>query len=92
MKKLGRRVVGFSVIIDAFEARDVATADVAGAYLKAFMDDFVIMKFVGPSVRILCELNPAHQRYVTTENGVEVLLCPIDQGTLRVRQIGSTLV
>ena len=38
-----------SIIVDAFEARDVATADVAGAYLKAFMDDFVIMKFVGVS-------------------------------------------
>ena len=62
-----------SIIIDAFEARDVATADVVGAYLKAFMDDFVIMKFVGPSVRILCELNPEHERFVTTENGVEVL-------------------
>lgn len=62
-----------SIIIDAFEDRDVATADVAGAYLKAFMDDFVIMKFVGPSVRILCKLNPTHERCVTTENGVEVL-------------------
>ena len=62
-----------SIIINAFEDRDVATADVAGAYLKAFMDDFVIMKFVGPSICILCNLNPTHKRCVTTENGVEVL-------------------
>jgi hypothetical protein len=34
-------------IKDAREGRDVATADVAGAYLKADMDDFVIMKFTG---------------------------------------------
>jgi hypothetical protein len=36
-----------SIMIDAHEGRDVATADVAGAYLKADMDDFVIMKFTG---------------------------------------------
>lgn len=29
---------------DAFESRDVATTDVAGAYLKAFIKDFIIMK------------------------------------------------
>ncbi len=62
-----------SIIVDAFERRDTATADVAGAYLKAFMDDFVIMKFVGASVAILCQLNPNHKRFVTIENGVEVL-------------------
>jgi hypothetical protein len=62
-----------SIIIEAFEGRDVATADVAGAYLKAPMDDFVVMKFVGASVRILCKLNPSHERNVVIENGVEVL-------------------
>ncbi len=62
-----------SIIIDAYEARDVGTADVVGAYLKAFMDNFIIMKFVGPSVRMLCKLNPEHERFVTIENRVEVL-------------------
>ena len=32
-----------TVMIDAHERRDFATADIAGAYLKAKMDDFVIM-------------------------------------------------
>jgi len=31
-----------TIMIDAYERRDVATADVAGAYLKAKMDDFVL--------------------------------------------------
>ena len=62
-----------SIIIEAFEGRDVATADVAGAYLKAPMNDFVVMKFVGASVRILCKLNPSHKQNVVVENGVEVL-------------------
>ena len=29
-----------SIMIDAYKQRDVSTADVAGAYLKATMDDF----------------------------------------------------
>ena len=62
-----------TIIIEALENRDVATADVVGAYLKAYMDDFVIMKFVGESVRLLCELNPAHIPFVVKENGVDVL-------------------
>ena len=37
-------------MIDAYERRDVATADAAGAYLKATMDDYVLIKFVGESV------------------------------------------
>ena len=62
-----------SIIIDAYEQRDVATADVAGAYLKAFMDDFVLMKFTGESVDILCKMNPEHAKFVTVENGVKTL-------------------
>ena len=62
-----------SIIIDAHEGRDVATADVAGAYLKAYMTDFVIMKFTGESVDILCEMNPEHVKFVTIEKGVKVL-------------------
>jgi hypothetical protein len=47
-----------SIIVDAHERRDVATADITGAYLKADMKDFTIMKFTGASVDILCEMNP----------------------------------
>ena len=62
-----------SFLIDAYERRDVATTDVAGAYLKAFMKDFVIMKFTGKSVTLLCKLNPSHRAFNVIENGVEVL-------------------
>jgi hypothetical protein len=62
-----------SILIDVHEKRDVATADVAGAYLKADMDDFVIMKFTGKSVDIMCEMNPAYELLVTTEGGKRVL-------------------
>jgi hypothetical protein len=62
-----------SIIVDAYENRDVATADIAGAYLKAYMKDFVMMKFSGETVRILCEMNPKHKPFVVMENGKEVL-------------------
>jgi Reverse transcriptase (RNA-dependent DNA polymerase) len=62
-----------SIIIDAFEKRDVATADIAGAYLKAYMKDFTIMKFTGPSVDILCGMKPEYKAFVTVENGARVL-------------------
>lgn len=62
-----------SIIVDAHEGRDVATADVAGAYLKADMDDFVLMKFTGESVDILCEMKPKHRQFVVSENGKNTL-------------------
>ena len=37
----------FSLIFKPFEVRDVATADVVGAYLLANMDDFVVLKLTG---------------------------------------------
>jgi hypothetical protein len=45
-----------SLIIDAFERREVvATANVAGAYLHAKMDDFTLLKMEGESVEIMCK-------------------------------------
>jgi hypothetical protein len=62
-----------SILIDAYETRDVGTANVAGAYLKAYMDDYVLMKFTGASVDILCKMNPEHVKNVAIENGVKML-------------------
>jgi hypothetical protein len=70
---VGTDALLLSIMIDAYENRDVATADVVGAYLKAFMDDFVLMKFTGDSVDILCEMNPEHVKNTTFENGTKVL-------------------
>jgi len=46
---------------------------VAGAYLKAYKDDLVLMKFTGESVNMLCKLNAEHKSLVVAENGVKVL-------------------
>jgi hypothetical protein len=62
-----------SIMIDAKERRDVGTADVTGAYLNAYMTNFVIMKFTGESVDILCKMRPQYTQFVVVENGVKVL-------------------
>ena len=63
----------FTLMIDAIERRDVATADIAGAYLKALMPDFVLMKLEGPVVDVFCKMNEDYKQYVTFENGKKVI-------------------
>ena len=50
-----------SLIIDAKEERDVATADVVGAYLLADLNDHVIIKFTGESVKVMCKANASYK-------------------------------
>lgn len=64
-----------SIAIDAKEERDVATADVEGAYLHADMDEIVIMLFEGDMVDYMVQANP--EKYGphihTTKNGKKLL-------------------
>ena len=62
-----------SLIIDAFEQRDVAIFDIPGAYLHADMKDFVLLKMVGPTVDIMIRVNAAWKQFVTHENGEKTL-------------------
>jgi hypothetical protein len=61
------------IMIDAKERRDVATADVAGAYLHAKMRDFALLRMEGQSVDILCDVCGDYRQFVTYENGKKVL-------------------
>jgi hypothetical protein len=62
-----------TILIDAYERRDVGTADIVGAYLKAQMDDFVLMKFTGESVDILCKMDPRYLDFVTMAGKTKVV-------------------
>ena len=62
-----------SLIIDAKEGRDVAIADVVGAYLKANMDDYVLVKLTGTTVDIMCKVSDEYEKFVGIENGKRVL-------------------
>jgi len=61
------------MIVAAIEGQDVAMADVAGDFLKADMDVFVLMKLKGATVDIMCELDPSLEDFVSTEKGKRVL-------------------
>ena len=58
-----------SIMIDAKEGRDVATADVAGAYLHADLEDFTLLKVEGQSVDIMCDVSEKYIPFVTYEKG-----------------------
>jgi len=62
-------------VIDAVERRDVATADVPGAYLHAEFpkDKKVILRLTGIFVDIMCRANPEYLKYVAMEKGKKVL-------------------
>ena len=55
-----------TLIIDAYEERDVAVTDVPGAYLHAEFpkEKKVILKLTGVFVDIMCSVNPEHSKYV----------------------------
>ena len=61
------------IMIDAHINRFIGTADVAGAYLKAYMKDYVLIKFAGASVDIFCAMNPRHSRFEVVKSGGKVL-------------------
>jgi hypothetical protein len=56
-----------SLVTDSLEQRDVATADVTGAYLNADMDEFVLIKLSGDATDIMCEANNNYKKFVTVE-------------------------
>jgi len=62
-----------SLMIDAFEKRDVTTANVVGAYLNAKMLDFILLRLVGETVDIMCHVNPRYAAFVVIEGGKKVL-------------------
>ena len=61
---VGLESLMLSLMIDAYEKRDVATADVAGAFLKGNMDDFVMIKLINEEVDIMCKVDPKYGDYV----------------------------
>ena len=67
-----------SLLIDAYEKRDVGTYDVPGEFLQASLspkpnNERVLMKLVENFVDIMCEVNPEHAKNVIYENGRKIL-------------------
>ena len=68
-----------SLMIDSYEGRDVATADVAGAFLKGDMPDFVLIKLVNEEVDIMCDVDANNTQYVTYEGSKKVLYMQLNK-------------
>ena len=66
--------VMLSAVIDALAERDVATADMPGAFMQADIDEVARVKFEGKIAEMLVKLDPAlHRKHVRDENGKSVL-------------------
>ena len=59
--------------IAAKERRKVAMADVAGAYLHADKGDFVLVKFTGSALDLMCKVNPKYECLVRVRNRKRVM-------------------
>ena len=57
-----------SLTIDAHENRHIAIVDIAGAFLKANQNDYVLVKFKGPAVKALLQINEKkYKKFVVHE-------------------------
>jgi hypothetical protein len=76
-----------SCVIDAKEGRDVATADIPGAFMQAEMDEVVHMRLEGVMVDILLELDcEKYEPHIVTQHGKRILYVQLMKalyGTLR---------
>jgi hypothetical protein len=78
-------------VIDAKEGRDVATADVPGAFLHCDMDEEVYVVVDGTMVNILIRSNKKYAKYIhITKSGKKLIYLKLDKamyGTLRAARI-----
>ena len=63
-----------TVAIDAVEERFIATCDITGAFLKADMDDFVLIVLRDKEIDALLQVNPKYEAYVKElKNGMRII-------------------
>ena len=63
-----------TLVIEAMEGRDVAVADVHGAYLHAsFPDENILLVLRDELVDIMCQVDPEYKKYVVIHNNKKVL-------------------
>jgi hypothetical protein len=79
--------VMLSCTIDAREHRDVATADIPGAFMQTDMDDTVHMMLEGKMAELLVKIDPKlYRKYLKTRNGKPIMYVQLKKalyGTLQ---------
>ena len=69
-----------TMMVDANEKRDVATADISGAYLLADMKDYVLIRLEGESADIMCKVDSSYTKYITyNKKGKPVLYMQLEK-------------
>ena len=76
---VGLESLMMTLMVDANEDRDVATADIAGAFLKGNMEDFVLIKLVDEEVDIMCKVDEIYKDYVIMEGKRKVLYMQLNK-------------
>jgi hypothetical protein len=79
-----------SCMIDAMEGRDVATIDIPSAFMQAFIDEVVHIKFDNELIDLLCDVDPSLKQYVSYENGKRVLYTKLNKalyGTVQASRL-----
>ena len=64
-----------SLLIGAYEGRQLISYDVPGAFLQAMMSDdkLVLLKMKGRIAEMMCEVNPEYEKNLRKDNGKTVL-------------------
>ena len=66
--------VMLSCMIDAKEWRDVATADIPGAFMQTDMEDTIHMMLEGKMAELLVKIDPKlYQKYLLVKNGKPIM-------------------
>jgi hypothetical protein len=80
-----------SCMIDAREERDGATIDIIPvAFMQAFIDELVHVKFDGELIDLICQVDPSLSKFVTMENGKRVLYTKLNKalyGTVQASRL-----
>jgi hypothetical protein len=77
-------------MMDALENRDVATIDIPSAFMQAFIDELVHIKFDDQIIDLLCEVDPSLKQYISYENGKRVLYTKLNKalyGTVQASRL-----
>lgn len=71
---ISNEALSLTAAVDAAEERFVATCDITGVFLKADMDDFVLIVLHDKEIDSLVQANKKYRKFVTTlQNGKRVL-------------------
>jgi Reverse transcriptase (RNA-dependent DNA polymerase) len=77
-------------MIDAMENRDMATIDIPSAFMQAFIDELVHIKFDNKIIDMLCQVDLLLEQYVAYKNGKRVLYTKLNKalyGTVQASRL-----